>query len=596
MRSKNHLSSVLSRNHGVNIVFEGDRAKTDGKTITLPATPLDADLSSAQVRALDGYIDTNSGRIRHSEHGRVLSFHDKCDHNGKEDLAALHTSLEETWVNHKVIDEYAGSAKNIGQLQELIANVSELPEFNIKNAEDVGFRLKCMSHSDITGDSVQEVIDGIPEEYRPIMDKFSSELSKVSNSEEAIKLAKAIHKHLNENSEEEMQGEEGADSFDPSDGADDPEGENSPGFDQGKADRGEPQQQGQGDGADDGKGEGVKSSEEAIHSEDPADDSASGCIGGHGDYLGGKYKIQSTANDVVYRRSGAEGKHPHDRYQRCVESTDLSNYNKIMNNIGTTIRIMSSKLKRALAAAQQRDWDRYRERGKLDTKRLVSAFQLKEDVYKVRTDREEHDTAVTLLVDLSGSMGGRKAQVAGECVTAISECLGNAPGITFSVVGFHNSGPATDSGRGGGRYHRVERLDTIMFKEFETPFRTSRPAISQIENAVGGNNTDYDFIVNAINDLKARPEKRKVLITFSDGSPASAGQGTYDEIIGLCKGAVLEGERQGVECVGIGIMDDSVNDIYPKSVVVKDVKELSGTAFQLLTRLLTKEVKGRGAK
>jgi cobalamin biosynthesis protein CobT len=43
----------------------------------------------------------------------------------------------------------------------------------------------------------------------------------------------------------------------------------------------------------------------------------------------------------------------------------------------------------------------------------------------------------------------------------------------------------------------------------------------------------------------------------------------------------------GVECVGIGIQADHVSEIYKQSVVIDDVKDLSGGIFNQLSELLT---------
>ena len=126
----------------------------------------------------------------------------------------------------------------------------------------------------------------------------------------------------------------------------------------------------------------------------------------------------------------------------------------------------------------------------------------------------------------------------------------------------------------------------MVFKDFDAPLRTVRASINLIPEAVGGNNSDYDFIVNAVNDLRSREEKRKVLFVLSDGHPACYSNASTSELVRHCKTAATEAKRKGVECVGVGICDSAVKEIYPDNVVVNNINDLSSAVFNKLTQLL----------
>jgi cobaltochelatase CobT len=101
------------------------------------------------------------------------------------------------------------------------------------------------------------------------------------------------------------------------------------------------------------------------------------------------------------------------------------------------------------------------------------------------------------------------------------------------------------------------------------------------------NNADRDAILWALNTLRQRDEKRKVLMVLSDGHPANH---TIDvsgaELTRHAREAVKWGTSKGIECVGIGIMSRAVSEIYPDHVVVQDINELSTTAFRKFTQIL----------
>ena len=52
------------------------------------------------------------------------------------------------------------------------------------------------------------------------------------------------------------------------------------------------------------------------------------------------------------------------------------------------------------------------------------------------------------------------------------------------------------------------------------------------------------------------------------------------------KMAVDNASKVGVECIGIGICDSTVSKLYDDHIVVNDINELAGQAFQKLTKTL----------
>lgn len=587
-------SAIFGRKHGIHVEFKGDQAATDGDTIYLPALPLDQDLTPAQVRAMRGYVDHEAGHLRHSDMPRIMEFYDRCVHNDKEDLKNLHNCLEDVWMEDRVCDEYHGAYKNLAQTIELVKTkevdaVSKLKDkgldvFENTTVQSAGSAITSVGRTQYKSQANEALLDMMPDKLKAHADKWCEEALKCENSEDVITLAKSVYKLLKE---DDPDLDSNPDDFDPEAGEDMDEGENSPDFSEEKKQKGNPFS-GDADGSEEGSsGEGEPQwaehdAAEAVNCE--AGDGASGAIGSNNGNLKGKYRVYSTDSDKVYRRGKPKDKRACRDTQKIVDSNNHSGYDKRKLEINGNIMVMKSKLKRALLAKQQRDWDSGREVGRLDSKRLVSAYTGSRTVFKQRTDREEHDTAVTVLIDLSGSMYGRKADVTRDCVIALAECFEGSD-IRYNVVGFCNKGYHPDR-PDYSLYHRSEPLDTVVFKSFDSPLRTVRASINEIPHAVGGNNTDYDFIVNAVNDLRSRDEKRKVLFVLSDGHPACHSGTSTSELIKHCKQATVDAKKKGVECVGVGICDSAVKKIYPDNVVVNNVSELSSAVFNKLTQLL----------
>jgi cobaltochelatase CobT len=267
--------------------------------------------------------------------------------------------------------------------------------------------------------------------------------------------------------------------------------------------------------------------------------------------------------------------------------SSAADYEQIKSRLAGSVNTMKARLRRALMAAERRDWDFGREQGKLDSKRLVAGYIGAPNVYKVRKDRNEFDTAVHFLVDLSGSMGGDKIQVACESMVALAECL-EGTGIKYQISGFEN--PHQFSGfdfKNGGSYERIEALACYKYKRWEQPLTSAKGTIAAIRNSAGYNNSDRDAILWAYSELKTRPEKRKILFVLSDGQPYNYKHRSTTSLEKALKSAVEDVRKAGVECVGIGIKDDTVLKIYGRAVSIKSVDELSGAAFNQLSNILT---------
>mgnify|MGYP000341999308 FL=1 len=605
MHEMRTTSAVLGRSTGVYVTFEGEGAFTDGKRINLPSMDMSAELTIEQVKAMRGYVDHEAGHVRHSDMPRILDFYKRCINNDKEGLKNLHNCVEDVWMEGAVCDDYVGAYKNLKQTNELgkgkelkcwsdaeatLAEArakgnTEVTLEDIKarqeemfadwNHDMIGMGIKaCDSKYLNEYGSAKKVLDLYSEDQLKWIKKWAEEAEKCTNTEQAITLAKSIDKIVKENPNlEDMDPED----FDPQAGEGEPEGE--PGdVTDGEAEEGTGQGRGKGE-----KGEMPwdLTLEGSLCGEG---DTASGAIGQMDGPLKGGYRVFSTTDDRIYKRgSGLYG----NSNQSMVDSVEHHLYQEVKDEISSDIKTMKNKLRRSLMAKMQKRTVHGREYGRLDNKRLVAASNFERNVYKQQSDIYELDTAVTLLIDLSGSMyNSNKNVVARDCAVALSECLDGA-GMEFKVVGFSNKS-MPDGWNGEGQYHRIERLDTTVFKDFGMPLRKCRASVAKIHDAVGGNNSDYDFIANELSALKKRDEKRKVLFVLSDGHPAHQGSASSSEIIRHCKLAIKAGQKDGVECVGIGIKDKAVEGIYDDCVVVQNVNELSSTVFNKLTNLLLK--------
>jgi cobalamin biosynthesis protein CobT len=231
-------------------------------------------------------------------------------------------------------------------------------------------------------------------------------------------------------------------------------------------------------------------------------------------------------------------------------------------------------------------------------------------VFRRKQEHKSKETAVTLLIDNSGSMrhGGRGATdtpiaVAMKAGFALSQTLERV-GIKHEVLGFTTlpygrygaTDPAPDhvevaaeAARIGKDFTRVEPLYVPIYKTFDerlTPEVKRRFAMPSAGHLRLHQNIDGECVRIAGSRLAMRREVRKVMIVLSDGSPACESSFPHEIEADLHR-AVLDAKKMRIDLVGIGIMDDSVRRFYPKFAVLRTLEELPGAVMRELKTILT---------
>ena len=191
------------------------------------------------------------------------------------------------------------------------------------------------------------------------------------------------------------------------------------------------------------------------------------------------------------------------------------------------------------------------------------------------------DTAVSLVVDCSGSMSRDKIGLAAVATYAMAQVLEriNVPcevlGFTTVSIDSEANAEMKESIRELGRtYSRYEGIYLPIFKSFNERLGLEQrrriaymPHKSFLRNNIDGESVEY-----AAMRLLGRREPGKVMFVLSDGQPAA-----YGDSRALCRhleSTVKKVEKSGVRVMGIGILDDSVKHYYPKFAVLNNLEEL----------------------
>lgn len=217
---------------------------------------------------------------------------------------------------------------------------------------------------------------------------------------------------------------------------------------------------------------------------------------------------------------------------------------------------------------------------------------------RVFTQKQEHvskDTAVSVVLDNSGSMGGPKMALACTAGFALCSTLDRVK-IAHEVIGFTTGGyygmpqslrdaMAEDAKKARISWDRVIPIVMPIYKTFDERLTaTVKARFAFMKNAQPGlnGNIDGESLEYAAERLLKRMEKRKVMLVLSDGQPAGgAKSGPH------LKGVVNQLSKLGVECIGIGIMDRSVEKYYPKFTVLNKAEDLPGQVMTEIKKILT---------
>jgi cobalamin biosynthesis protein CobT len=651
-------SAVFGRNHGLSVEFAGEQACTNGQTIYLPAIDLTGEVSDDTAAIMRGYIDHEAGHVRHTDFDALKRW---TSGGAGQLARALQNAIEDIWLERQVRLDYPGAARNLRATatavnEEYLANIDEDDPRNADPRFVAPVAITWAGRRDYGGPTCETCLERVPEGLREAVERWTACIADCRGTADTIALAERIADEIggmpspeadSAEPEEAMEAgdDEGASSDEAESDSESDEdasdgGEHSPDDDQPSQDASDAESDAS--DTDDGQQAGVDDADGA--SDEEAEGNAkTGVATGHGavedktsdaedeapyepsdvsdlvrerlegDGLVGEgvegYRPYTTEYDKVHHRDDPDGKYRGSMGEafgvkdftygaRVMRARyDRSRYDQKLAAIGPTVGGMRRKLERALLSKQRRDWDHGREVGRLDSRRFGAAVAGRRNVFKIREERTELDTAVSILVDLSGSMNGPKASLASESVIAMSEAL-NRSGIPFEVLGFNNQSyeigvddkwfDAKQIAQRHDGAHRFDPLDIYEFKRFDERLNVAKGVLWQLPMLVGGDNGDAEAVLTAFQRLRERPESRRVLMVLSDGEPVTVG----DQYAQECYlRDVVNRIEQGheAECVGIGIMSTAVSRFYGRHVVVRDLDDLAGQAMNQLAKLLLGE-------
>lgn len=294
------------------------------------------------------------------------------------------------------------------------------------------------------------------------------------------------------------------------------------------------------------------------------------------------YAVFSTEWDVIAPA-------PLSRHSDAVSRMDAS----IRDKVG----VIQKHLERAIAAQAKKAWSPGQRRGRIAPGSLFKTSVGEDRVFRKRFETKAKNTAVSLLIDCSGSMGGGSIQIAGSAAYALATVLERIK-VNYEVLGFTSKDSREMQqmmeldARTHGKsiydmgWSRIEALHIPIFKPFTGRLDTeNKSRIAKLVCDPSGlvQNMDGESVQIAGHRLLQQRAERHVLIVLSDGEPACvAGRGLDAHL----KKTVAGLTKASVEVIGIGIETSVVKRFYPKHVVLHSADDLPTSVMAEITKLL----------
>jgi hypothetical protein len=236
-------------------------------------------------------------------------------------------------------------------------------------------------------------------------------------------------------------------------------------------------------------------------------------------------------------------------------------------------RGLAKHVRRLLQVRSQSRYEHGMKRGRVSPKSIYrGALQgpASQRVFKKRFDSDVLDTAVYLLCDSSGSMGGwgedAKIVNAGISIRLLNDAISSI-GIPLEVAMFD--------------YHNTPRHALVKNFTQRVDGGILMDRFAAGIDRLMGSNTDGESILWAYERLMRRKEKRKVMIVLSDGQPA----GGSGDIKTYTKTVIEEIEKRNqIDLYAIGIMTESVKRFYKNSVVIQRADQLESALLNVIEK------------
>lgn len=272
---------------------------------------------------------------------------------------------------------------------------------------------------------------------------------------------------------------------------------------------------------------------------------------------------------------------------------DLSNYMSAKADVDQQIGAIRAKQLAYIQTITRKKTITGQDSGMLDAAALATVRTGAMDVFADIQKGIALDTAIEVLLDLSGSMGlGDEPRCAAYYCKRIAIALAEAwepLRIPNEFIGFSNEHSRSLEALDPDCVRRAP-FDFYVFKAWGERLKACRERFTHIRGY--WDNADGEAVLAAAQRLALRKEKRKMLVVISDGMPCHSGIG--DHVLNKhLKETVRRITRSGMEVLGVGAGTTAPANFYnastgAKNLIIKDLNTMAPSLFKTLRESILK--------
>ena len=276
---------------------------------------------------------------------------------------------------------------------------------------------------------------------------------------------------------------------------------------------------------------------------------------------------------------------PVDRYRIVPEGRKLFEM-KVEKHLSSSVSSTLAKdLERAIASRNRVQFIPGQRRGRVHGASLYRLSMNDDRVFRRKEDHKAVNACVQQVIDLSGSMGGRKIELALASAYTLADALDriHVPNVITGFTTYGNPDVATMSKRG---FSRFEALMLPIIKNWHE--KANSPEIRARMGCVAEtfpllNNVDGESIAQLACLFAGRMEDKKIMIVQSDGAPCAAGDGFSNHLRSVTNDIESTSD---INLLAIGILTDAPRRYYKNYALVNKVEELGTSVVIELSRII----------
>lgn len=252
-------------------------------------------------------------------------------------------------------------------------------------------------------------------------------------------------------------------------------------------------------------------------------------------------------------------------------------YQTVLSQEPAGLGATRANLARLLRSLDFVGWSTHEESGRLDRKALTRYASGSTAIFSRREYKEAEKSAVSVLIDCSGSMDNQRINIAQQIAIHLSRVFSRSR-VPFAVTGFHldrSSYETIDN-----EEVRTSTPTFIQFKRWGESLGKASAKLGAIHQSAVGGTPDYASISLTIDDISKRDEQRKIVFLLTDADGYNVTHMKHLQKVA---------DSLNVTVIAIGIGNTDVTRCFVNSQNVANLDQLASSAFNQLLRAVDRK-------